>query len=201
MAKDKHLVICVGDSITYGLGVAQNRDKASYPVLLEKLLGPEYEVKNYGVNARTLISTGDRPYFVLDEAKASLKENADIVLFMLGTNDVKPDHWDAERYKKELPEALKRYINMDSQPKVYVMIPPKSFDNVGTGREIKDASIKNVIAKVIPEVAKDLGIDYIDLYTPLKEHPELYREDGVHPNFEGNKLIAKIIYEKLKVDL
>lgn len=45
----KKKVICVGDSITYGHGVAENRGTDSYPAILQRLLSDEYEVHNFGV--------------------------------------------------------------------------------------------------------------------------------------------------------
>ena len=47
-------VACVGDSITFGAGVAQ-REVNCYPVVLNKLLGDKYQVKNFGVSGSTLL--------------------------------------------------------------------------------------------------------------------------------------------------
>ena len=56
-APQKLVVACVGDSITYGHG-ASNRDATSYPAVLQKLLGDEWEVHNFGHNARTALDEG-----------------------------------------------------------------------------------------------------------------------------------------------
>jgi lysophospholipase L1-like esterase len=55
--------------------------------------------------------------------------------------------------------------------------------------------------KTICKVTKDLKINYLDLYEYLPE-AELYslrmtEEDNIHPNREGFRLIAKVIYEYL----
>ncbi len=55
-------VACVGDSITYGAGV-ENRELNCYPVVLGKLLGPRFEVRNFAVSGATLLKLGDKPYF------------------------------------------------------------------------------------------------------------------------------------------
>ena len=60
-AQEKIRVACVGNSITYGSGI-KNRDKDSYPAQLQRLLGDEYEVVNFGRGGRTGLSKGDRPY-------------------------------------------------------------------------------------------------------------------------------------------
>ena len=52
---------CKGNSITYGAFIA-NRDQNSYPAQLQAYLGDGYEVRNYGVSGRTLLTQGDYPY-------------------------------------------------------------------------------------------------------------------------------------------
>src|SRR6266508_2581529 len=57
-------VACVGDSITFGAGV-ENRENNCYPVVLGKLLGSRFEVRNFGVNGATLLKNGDLSYWKL----------------------------------------------------------------------------------------------------------------------------------------
>ena len=47
-------VACVGNSITYGAGIA-NRQQNSYPAQLQYYLGADYEVRNFGVSGTTLL--------------------------------------------------------------------------------------------------------------------------------------------------
>ena len=54
-------VACVGNSITYGTGVA-NREQKAYPVVLQRLLGKGYQVENFGKPGATLLRRGHRPY-------------------------------------------------------------------------------------------------------------------------------------------
>src|SRR6266480_5558323 len=55
---------CVGDSITCGVGV-ENRESNCYPVVLGKLLGARFEVRNFGVSGATLLKKGDLSYWNL----------------------------------------------------------------------------------------------------------------------------------------
>src|SRR5882672_9957229 len=55
-------VACVGDSITFGAGV-ENREINNYPVVLGRLLGSRFEVRNFGVSGATLLKKGDKPYW------------------------------------------------------------------------------------------------------------------------------------------
>ena len=57
MAQEKIKVACVGNSITYGTGVAE-REKNAYPVKLQQMLGDKYEVGNFGKPGATLLNKG-----------------------------------------------------------------------------------------------------------------------------------------------
>ena len=61
-------VACVGDSITYGAAV-KDRKTNCYPMVLGRLLGDGYEVRNFGVNGATLLKKGDKPYWNLGAFK------------------------------------------------------------------------------------------------------------------------------------
>ena len=53
-AKEKIKVACVGNSVTYGY-LLPEREKNAYPVQLQKLLGENYIVKNFGKSGATLL--------------------------------------------------------------------------------------------------------------------------------------------------
>ena len=78
-------VACVGNSITFGAGIA-NRDRDSYPSVLGQMLGRGYEVRNFGFSARTMLMKGDHPYMKEQMFQDALKYNPDIVVIKLGTN-------------------------------------------------------------------------------------------------------------------
>src|SRR6266567_8819016 len=59
-------VACVGDSITFGAEV-ENRETNCYPVVLSKLLGHRFEVRNFGVSGATVLKKGDLSYWSLKE--------------------------------------------------------------------------------------------------------------------------------------
>ena len=53
-------VACVGDGVTYGLGLA-DREAQSYPRFFQKLLGERFETRNFGVPGATVSKDGDTP--------------------------------------------------------------------------------------------------------------------------------------------
>lgn len=56
-AEKTQKVACVGNSITYGAGIA-GRENNSYPAQLQQLPGEGYRVENFGHNGATAASWG-----------------------------------------------------------------------------------------------------------------------------------------------
>lgn len=187
-------VACVGDSITYGHGVKGWVDN-QYPVVLNKLLGDEYCVNNYGYSDRTLLSTGNKPYRDEKLYQQSLDFNPDILVIMLGTNDTKPMNWiDEDTYVNEYIEMINSYKNLPSNPMVYIMCPPRTADAALLRNDI----VKNEIHNGVIRVAAATGATVIDLY-PVFEAAEgnMYYMDKIHPNDKGAALIAETVYSYL----
>ena len=120
-------VACVGNSITFGAGIA-NRDRDSYPSVLGQMLGRGYEVRNFGFSARTMLMKGDHPYMKEQMFQDALKYNPDIVVIKLGTNDSKSFNW---KYKADLPKDIQTMVSafkaIPSKPKIYLCYPPKAY--------------------------------------------------------------------------
>jgi acyl-CoA thioesterase-1 len=53
----------------------------------------------------------------------------------------------------------------------------------------------NVIP-LIKQTANDLDLPLIDVYTPLVNYPEAFK-DGVHPNSQGAKIMATQIFDAI----
>lgn len=190
-------ISCVGDSITYGLGVFYDKNEAWASLLPEKL-DNEYQTTNYGLSSRTLLSTGDMPYMKEKVAEQFWNGNEDIVIFMLGTNDSKKCNWNAEQFEKEYREIIEKLKAKQCNPKLYVMIPTQLF-NEKSGEKNPDR--KNLEEGVIPSIKKAIegvsDIEVIDLYELTKNHKEWF-SDGIHPNKKGNEIIANEIANTIR---
>ncbi len=193
-------VACVGDSITYGHGVAPWHSN-NYPAVLQTLLGENYNVQNFGVSGTTAQKTGDQPYIETDVYKQSVEYNADILIFMLGSNDSKPENWKGdEAFKEQYISLLDTYITEDNSPKIYLGNPAKAFyedENQTSGLTSYDiqGDVVERIGGIVKEIAAERGYKYIDIYELTKEHPELFVSDLVHPNANGAKEIAEEVCE------
>ena len=109
-AKDDQIKIaCVGDSTTYGHAIS-GWPKNSYPSVLQNLLGDAYHVNNYGVSSFAVQESADRSYRTLPHYQESLAYDADYVVFMMGSNDSKPQNWkSADAFKADLLSLLDTY--------------------------------------------------------------------------------------------
>lgn len=186
-------IATVGDSLTYGYGL-ENRLTDAYPSILLDLLGPHYQVSNYGMSGRSLLSTSDYPYLKEKNAQESLKSDADIVIIMIGSNDSRAAYWNKDQFKKEYREFVQAYVHLTSQPDVFVVSPPY----VPTSRfGLNNDIVRDQLQEIISGIATELGVHYINLYPVTEGHLEYY-SDGLHLTPLGNRVIAEEIFRALK---
>ena len=182
-------VACIGNSITYGSGI-KDRENKSYPAVLGKILGNKYEVINFGVGGRTLLSKGDYPYVKEKQYTESLKFQPDIVIIKLGTNDSKPQNWKYKRkYMSDYIKLIKSYQKLKSKPVIYLCKAVPAFKlQWGINPDI----IKNEINPAIEIIAEKTKSKIIDLYTPFLNDGADF-PDNIHPDAKGAEKMAKII--------
>jgi len=188
-------VACVGDSITYGAAI-QDRANNNYPIVLGRLLGAGYDVKNFGVNGATLLKKGDKPYWKEAAFAAAKKFKPQLVIIKLGSNDSKPQNWKyKEEFTKDLIDLVYIFEQLESKPQIWICKPaPVVMDRWG----ITEAVVKQeVIPAVVAAARQSKGVKLIDIYKVLAPHPEMF-PDGVHPNAAGAKLMASEVYRLLK---
>ena len=192
ITKGKKHIAAVGDSNTYGAGVLfADRTSNSYPDQLQKLLGADSQVLNYGLSGRTLLSTGDSPYVGNKFWQISHDVAPDIVLIMLGTNDTKPQNWDAQAYERELAQTVKSYIELPNRPAVYLVTPPAAWQNTFG---IDPRIVEDEVVPIVNRVAAEMQVPVIDVFTATRNEQQMF-SDGVHPNAAGYRIIAEIVAE------
>ncbi len=193
--KDAVRVACIGNSITDGCGIDMS-STYGYPARLQQMLGDGYNVRNYGVSARTLLSKGDWPYVNEPEWTYAKDFRPDIVVLKLGTNDSKPQN---RVHGDELEADLRRMISqlkaLDTKPEICLALPMKVWEN---SAGINDSIITNCIIPIIRRVAKKEKAHIIDLHTPFEGDRALIQADGIHPNREGAAKMAGIIAGEIK---
>ncbi len=194
-------VACVGDSITYGLGV-ENWSKNNYPKVLNNLLGKDYSVSNFGVSGSCVQDTGDKPYLLTEMYQESLAYEADVLIFMLGTNDTKTQNWKGtEVFKEKYLEVLDSYLQGEKVPKVYLGTSAMAYYTDGKTEGVAEFDIQPELVKevveVVREIAKERGYELIEIHELTREHPEWFEADGIHPNADGAAEIAQLAAETI----
>lgn len=193
-------VACVGDSITYGHGIS-NWPANNYPALLQDILGDDYVVNNYGVSGYAVQESSDKPYTSLPHYQQSLDFDADIVVFMMGSNDAKTHNWQsAEVYKADLIALLESY----GDARILLCTPATAYfveegqTEGATGYGIQPLAVEE-IAQTVRQVAAEAGYTLVDINDLTDGHAEWFK-DGVHPVNEGAAAIAARIAEVIEAE-
>lgn len=186
-------VACVGASTTYGANI-DNQPLNSFPAQLARMLGDKWEVRNFGVNSTGILKKGDFPYWNTAAFKAAQAFAPDVVVLMLGVNDVKPQNW---RYKADFMDNYKEMIGifrrLPSHPKVYLC---REIPVFGDHWGIRARVVKEELYPMKKKLAKQQHLPLIDLYTPLVNDPEMFT-DGVHPDARGAGVMAQTVARAL----
>jgi lysophospholipase L1-like esterase len=148
-------------------------------------------VGNFGAGGTTIALDAPTPYMnqsTFEEAEEFLPN---IVVVMLGTNDASPEIQPYNGFfVQDYLELIRHFQVLQSKPQVWVVKPPQIFHNgTGLSTEFLDA---NVVPK-IEQVAAQANLPLIDVYSASLNH-DGYFFDGVHPNGDGCKLIAQLVY-------
>ncbi len=198
--KDRIRLACIGDSITFGMGVFDTRKRDAWPAVLERRLGAAYQVINFGYSGATVQREGDHPYRKLRLLEKAKKARPSVILLMLGTNDSKPYNWDERRYREQYEELVRELRDGPWPHRLLLLVPPRAFPEKKTGVvafDIVNGTIRDSIRPIVLSVGDRYGLEVVDLYALTETHPE-YFDDGVHPNAIGNRAIAEYLYQRLE---
>lgn len=193
-AEDQIRIACVGDSTTYGHGTT-GWPHNTYPAVLQDLLGDAYHVNNYGVSSFAVQVDTDRSYRTLSHYQESLAYDADFVVFMMGSNDSKPENWKgAEAFRADLLTLLGSYADAE----IILCTVPSAFFLDGQTDGVTNHDIQPLIvdeiAQIVREVAAEQGYALADIHELTAQHSEWFEKDGVHPGNDGAAAIAREIY-------
>ncbi len=190
-AQNRLKVACVGDSITYGVGVSDSSTK-SYPAQLATLLGNEYQVEAFGKSGATLLNKGHRPYTKEAVYQDALNFRPDIVIIHLGVNDTDPRNWPhhGDSFVKDYIDLIQSFKDVNPNVRVLVAeITPITNYHPRFISGTNDWQVK--IRSAIKSIAQATGSDLIDFYSPLHSHPSML-PDAIHPNNQGAKAMAQV---------
>lgn len=182
-------IACIGDSITY-----RGTASMAYPTYLADELGSVggYEVGNFGSPGLTLLKDTSNSYWVHENFAKSAEFLPDIVIIMLGTNDVKKNNWvNKGSFVSTYKEMIEYYKGLSSRPRVYLNTSPTTFAEGSLGKEYSDDIISGELLEFMTQISKETDCPLIDVNLATKNAFPFFAGDGVHPNDAGAKLIAK----------
>lgn len=213
----KKRILCYGDSNTWGYMPEGQPDgfhmrfpeDVRWPGVLQNELGDGYAVVEEGLNGRTTAFDQDgfrcRNGLTFLESSLLTHEPVDVVVLMLGTNDLKFHICgDPEASARSLGLLLEEITSTlvgpeGSVPKILVLSP------VHLGREIVDGPFSSdfkgqetieasrSLAPLYKQQADKVGADFLD----AADHADTGR-DGVHLTADGHGRLGAAVAEKIR---
>ncbi len=171
------IILAIGDSLTEGLGVAE---ESAYPAVLQKKLseqGYAYNVINAGVSGET--SSGAR-----SRLKWALTLKPDIVILVTGANDglrgIAPDL---------VKSNIDTIVELLKQNEIIVVLGGMQMvHNLG---QDYTAAFSNMYS----QIAQSRDIILIPFFLAgVGANPRLNQADGIHPTAEGYRVLVENIY-------
>lgn len=181
-------VAAIGDSITFGAGIA-DRSVNSYPAQLQALLGGSFDVQNFGKSGADVLQINNGPYINTTEHQNALAFMPDVVVSNLGINDFALFLDNQQAFVDDYVDLLDDYAALPINPTIYLWteLAPVFPLNPNAGAiEARRAQVNLRLA----EIASTVGAIGMNLYAPLIDHPELF-PDGLHPDSTGAGIIAQ----------
>ena len=174
-------IVCLGDSITAGLGLS---DDQAYPALVQDLAqhqGMSWTVINAGIS-------GDTTSGGLRRLDWLLKGKPDLMLIALGANDGMRG-LPVAASRANLLAMLERLDRAQVKAALAGMLLPTNY-----GEDYRAA-----FAAIFPAVAQERKVSLLPfLLDGVGGIPALNQADGIHPTAEGQRIIAAHVFAFLK---
>ncbi len=202
-------ILCFGDSNTYGLVPGKNEryslDSRWTGILERKLNKKNVRVIEEGLCGRTTvfedeIRSGRKGIDVINILVES-HYPLDRIIIMLGTNDCKTIYnASAEVIGKGVENLINKVKSIDSKLKILLISPIWLSDGVWEyDPEFNDNSIEKSkkLKSVYLKAAKKHGCDFL----AASDYVKASAADREHLGEEEHKILADIIYQKLKKEV
>ncbi|MFB6491368.1 MAG: SGNH/GDSL hydrolase family protein [Thermoproteus sp. AZ2] len=209
MLREGDVVVFAGDSITeYGRAPVSGRSGevplgTGYVYYVDKLIkalapGLKVRIINAGISGNTvfdLLVRWDDDVLAYRPSLVSLLIGVnDAHRFLSGQTEYSPQEF--ERAYRSLVEKT-----LASEAKM-LLLTPFYVTRAAEGPRRKALEVVGQYAAAVAKIAKDYGLEYIDLYTKFKElaergEPVEYSYDAIHPTITGSIVIAVEVVKRL----
>jgi acyl-CoA thioesterase I len=167
-------IVAMGDSLTEGLGVAENQ---SYPAQLQAQLaarGYPYRVVNAGVSGETSSGALSRIEWVL-----TLKP--DLIILETGANDGLRG-LDPELTRSNIEKIVEQ---LQARKIPLVLVGMQMVRNLGPG-------YTQAFSRIYPQIAKKYGLILMPFFLDqVAGIPQLNQADTIHPTAEGYRIVVQ----------
>jgi acyl-CoA thioesterase-1 len=167
------LVVFLGDSLTAGLGLAEEE---AFPAVLQRSLneqGVSFQALNGGVSGDTTADGVSRVDWLLQQSPA-------VVVVELGANDALRG-LSTEMTERNLRQILLRIEEAGARPLLIGMKAPPNYGSAYVDR----------FEAIFPRLAAELGVPLVPfLLEGVAALPDLNLPDGIHPNAAGHQRVA-----------
>jgi len=200
-------ILCYGDSNTWGKNPAKERYPRSmrWVNILQNILGDDYELINEGLSGRTFNAPDSEKPFRngLNHLEPILKTYTpiDLVIIMLGTNDVKIiDNLQPEEIANHLEQTIKLIQQEKHVPKILVVCPPEIIipENKQLPVFYNEKSLESFkkLAPLFKNVANKHDCNFIN----AQDYISSSKIDGFHFDPEAHQKLAEVLnIEILKI--
>lgn len=193
-------VACVGDSITFGSGIG-NPTSNSYPSQFSRLVGPLFDVRNFGVPGSSVVNgliqqrTGwDRGFITQMAYRRSVVFEPDIVICNLGINDVTNEAFNVDEFVEDYVALIESYRALPSEPTVIIW---HKLAPLFPGQAFYENPRLALIQQALDRVVDATGVETLDMSAPFADAAERF-PDKIHPDAEGAGMIADVTRDKLE---
>ena len=178
---DVNEILLFGDSLMSGYGLKENQ---ALSIILEN------DLKEAGYNIKVVNGSvsGDTSEDGLDRIEEYTPDSdIDLIVLGLGANDmlrrINPDQTESN---------LRKIIEIIKTKKIKIILAGMKASPTN------GLAYKRKFDDIFPKLAKEYDLNLIPfLLKKVALNPKLNQSDGIHPNFEGAKVISETIKESI----
>jgi lysophospholipase L1-like esterase len=205
MIKDSaKTIVCYGDSNTWGTNAGSYTRlprSIRWTGVLQNLLGDDFEVISEGLSGRTFVATNpthpQKTGITHLQAILETHDPIDLLIIMLGTNDVKNTfNLSTEDIASHLEQTIElvndKKTDLEKRPKILVICPPPVIPPEGGELDPRMANGPELFKK-LPELFKKVAEKYNCAFLNGGDYISNGKVDGYHLDEVGNKRLAEVL--------
>ena len=166
-------------------------------------------MRNFGVSGTTVFDTGDNRFYQrYPEYRDAMESKPHIVIIQFGTNDVMHPDWSETVFVAEYVTFIEKFVDMDTCPSIYLIVPEPSYDvieddgsELNASRTLVKRRINTVLPRLLREISSLTNTVLIDGFSIMGGNGftrlDAFGPDSLHLNDLGYIGVAHGIAESL----